>query len=126
MIIETLSQLFDYNLSNFNKPDLLVYRGHDDKYYNISSNEFKSRVVNFALGLRELGIKQGTKVVLLSENRPEWHVVDFACHLLGAVGVPIFPTLISEQIEYIVNNSEAELIVVSNSPQAAKIGKIRD
>ena len=126
MNIETLSQLFDYNVSNFNKPDLLVYRGQDDKYYNISSNEFKSRVVHFALGLRELGIKQDTKVVLLSENRPEWHVVDFACHLLGAVGVPIFPTLISEQIEYIVNNSEAELIVVSNSPQAAKIGKIKD
>ncbi len=126
MNIETLSQLFDYNVSNFNKPDLLVYRGQDDEYYNISSNEFKSSVVNFALGLRELGIKQDTKVVLLSENRPEWHVVDFACHLLGAVVVPIFPTLIPEQIEYIVNNSEAELIVVSNSQQAAKIGEIKD
>lgn len=126
MNIETLSQLFDYNVSNFNKPDLLVYRGQDDEYYNISSNEFKSSVVNFALGLRELGIKQDTKVVLLSENRPEWHVVDFACHLLGAVVVPIFPTLIPEQIEYMVNNSEAELIVVSNSQQAAKIGEIKD
>ncbi len=126
MNIETLSQLFDYNVSNFNKPDLLVYRGQDDEYYNISSNEFKSSVVNFALGLRELGIKQDTKVVLLSENRPEWHVVDFACHLLGAVVVPIFPTLIPEQIEYIVNNSEAELIVVSNSQQAAKISEIKD
>ena len=126
MNIETLSQLFDYNVSNFNKPDLLVYRGQDDEYYNISSNEFKSSVVNFALGLRELGIKQDTKVVLLSENRPEWHVVDFACHLLGAVVVPIFPTLIPEQIEYIVNNSEAELIVVSNSQQAAKICEIKD
>ena len=85
MNVETLSQLFDYNISNFNKPDLLVYRGQDDKYYNISSNGFKSRVVNFALGLRDLGVKQDTKIVLLSENRPEWHVVDFACHLLGAV-----------------------------------------
>lgn len=126
MDIETLSQLFDYNVSNFNKPDLLVYRGQNDEYYNISTNEFKSSVVNFALGLREIGVKQDTKVILLSENRPEWHVVDFACHLLGAVVVPIFPTLISEQIEYMVNNSDAELVVVSNSLQAAKIGKIKD
>ncbi len=126
MKIETLSQLFDYNLTNFNKPDLLVYRGQDDKYYNISSNEFKSSVVNIALGLRELGIKHDAKVVLLSENRPEWHVVDFACHLLGAVVVPIFPTLIPEQIDYIVNNSEAELVVVSNNQQAAKISEIRE
>ena len=126
MNVETLSQLFDYNISNFNKPDLLVYRGQDDKYYNISSNGFKSRVVNFALGLRDLGVKQDTKIVLLSENRPEWHVVDFACHLLGAVLVPIFPTLIPEQIEYIVNNSETELIVVSDKAQAAKVAKIKE
>ncbi|MFQ5675111.1 MAG: AMP-dependent synthetase/ligase, partial [bacterium] len=121
MSIETLSQLFDYSVSNFNKPDLLVYRGQDDKYYKISTNEFKSRVINFALGLKEMGVKQDTKIVLLSENRPEWHVADFATYLLGAVVVPIFPTLIPEQIEYIVNNSEAAMLIVSNQHQADKI-----
>lgn len=126
MSIETLSQLFDYCVTNYNKPDLLIYRGQDDTYYKISSNEFKYRVVNFALGLRELGIKQDIKVVLLSENRPEWHVVDFACHLLGAVVVPIFPTLIPDQIEYIVNDCEAVMIVVSNQQQANKIKQIRE
>jgi long-chain acyl-CoA synthetase len=126
MRLETLCQLFKFNVTNYNKPDLLIYRGHDGSFYNISSNEFKDRVINLALGLKQLGVKPSTKIILLSENRPEWHIVDFACHLLNAVVVPIFPTLIAEQIEYIVQNSESELVVVSNEIQANKIDQIRN
>ncbi|HEX9652976.1 MAG TPA: long-chain fatty acid--CoA ligase [bacterium] len=125
MSVQTLSQLFHHNVTNFNKPDLLVYRGQDGVFHKISSNEFKDRVVSFALGLHELGVKSETKVLLLSENRPEWHIADFACHLLGAVLVPIFPTLIPDQIEFIANNSDSEVIIVSNDIQIAKILQIR-
>ncbi|MFQ5823316.1 MAG: AMP-dependent synthetase/ligase [bacterium] len=126
MGLETLSQLFKFNVTQYNKPDLLIYRGHDGDFYNISSNEFKDRVVFFALGLKELGVKSYTKLILLSENRPEWHIIDFSCHLLNAVVVPIFPTLVAEQIEYIIQNSESELIVISTEAQAAKIHQIRN
>ncbi|MCH7676158.1 long-chain fatty acid--CoA ligase [candidate division KSB1 bacterium] len=124
--METLNQLFEYIVTQYNKPDHLVYRGKDDKYYNISTHEFKERVLDFAIGFKELGVKPETKTILLSENRPEWHVVDFACHLLGVVVVPIFPTLIPEQIQYIIENSESEFVIVSNSMQADKIFQIRD
>ena len=126
MSLETLSQLFEFNVTQFNKPDLMQYRGRDGTFYNISSNEFKDMVVYFALGLKELKVKSDTKIVLLSENRPGWHVVDFACHLLSAVLVPIFPTLIATQIEFIIQNSESEVVIVSNQMQAEKILKIHD
>lgn len=126
MPIETLSQLFQFSVKEYNKPDLLIYRGQDGNFTTISSDEFKSKVIRFALGLKQTGVRQQTKITLLSENRPEWHFVDFACHLLNAITVPIFPTLIPEQIEYIVNNSESELIVVSNKMQAEKIHKIKN
>lgn len=126
MLLKTLSQLFEFNVTRYNKPDLLKYRGRNGVIYNISTNEFKDRVVFFALGLKKLGVKPYTKIVLLSENRPEWHIVDFACHLLNAVLVPIFPTLIAEQIEYIIQNSQSEAVVVSNQRQAEKILPIRD
>ena len=125
MSVQTLNQLLEHTLSTYNKPNLLRYRGRDGQFHNISTNEFKSRIINLALGLRDLGAKKGTKVTLLSENRPEWHVTDFACHLLGAVVVPIFPTLIPDQIEYIINNSESEFVLVSNQNQLSKILDIR-
>lgn len=103
----------------------MVYRGKAGAFYKISSNEFKDRVINFALGLKKLGIKPESKVILLSENRPEWHIADFACHLLNAVVVPIFPTLIAEQIQYIVQNSDSEAIILSNKQQAGKIHQIK-
>ncbi|MFQ5649269.1 MAG: AMP-dependent synthetase/ligase [bacterium] len=126
MIVETLSQLFELNTTKFNKPDLLIYRGKDGAFHRISSNEFRDRVIHFALGLKGLGVKQETKVLLLSENRPEWHIVDFACHLLAAVVVPIFPTLIADQVEYILNHSGAEVVVVSTRRQLEKILSVRE
>lgn len=126
MAIRTLSDLFHYNVSRYQRPDLLRYRPADStEFLSYSSEQFKTYVVEAALGLADLGAKEETKIVLLSENRPEWHFVDFACHLLRATLVPIFPTLIPDQIRYIVNNSDSEIVVVSNETQAAKIREIR-
>lgn len=124
MGVETLSQLFEYATTYFNKPDLLIYRGKNGSFQKISSHEFRDRVMHLALGLRGLGVKQGSKVLLLSANRPEWHITDFACHLLGAIVVPIFPSLISEQVAFILKNSEAEFVVVSDATQLVKIHDI--
>lgn len=126
MIVSTLSQLFELVTTKYNKPNLLIYRGRDGAFHPISTNEFRDRVVYFALGLRELGVTEGQRLLLLSENRPEWHITDFACHLLGVVMVPVFPTLIAEQVEYIINDSGAEVVVVSGGVQLQKIRQIRD
>lgn len=125
MTLETLSQLFDFATSQYNRPDLLIYRGKDNRFHNISTNEFRDRVVYFAIGLRKLGVKPQARILLLCENRPEWHIVDFASHLLAAVLVPVFPTLPPNQIEYIINNSGSEHVIVSSKAQAGKIEQIK-
>jgi long-chain acyl-CoA synthetase len=66
-------------------------------------------------------VPQGGRVALLSENRPEWTIVDYACQTYGAVLVPIFPTMMAAQAEYLIRDSGATLAVASTATQAQKI-----
>jgi len=93
----------------------------DGEWKDISYSEFGDNVKLVAQGLASLGIAKGDKVALLSENRPEWGMSDFGIQSTGAWVVPIYPTLISKQIEYILQNSGAKICVASNSDQADKV-----
>jgi long-chain acyl-CoA synthetase len=78
----------------------------------ISSTEIYSRVVGVARALESWGIGRGDRVAILSENRPEWTITDFAALALGAVTVPIYSTQTTEQASYILNDSGARVIAV--------------
>ncbi|MCJ7552746.1 MAG: long-chain fatty acid--CoA ligase, partial [Ignavibacteriaceae bacterium] len=73
-----------------------------------------------------LGVKKDDKVAIISENRPEWVYGDFAILGLGAIDVPLYPSLTSDSVEFILNNSESKGIIVSNKFQLNKLLKIRD
>lgn len=85
------------------------------EWVNISGETFVERVRNVALGLAELGIKPGDRIALLSENRPEWSIADLAILSLGAINVPIYTTQAVDQIRYILTDSGARAIFISNS-----------
>ncbi|MFA6793835.1 MAG: long-chain fatty acid--CoA ligase, partial [Candidatus Neomarinimicrobiota bacterium] len=72
-------------------------------------------------GLRALGLGEGDKVAILSENRPEWCMTDWACAHFNMVSVPIYQTSIPRQIEYILNHAECKALIVSNKDQAEKV-----
>lgn len=95
------------------KPDALNHK-IGSEWTNISAETFVERVRNVALGLVELGIKPGDRIALLSENRPEWSIADFAILSLGAINVPIYTTQAVDQIRYILTDSGARAIFVSN------------
>ena len=95
------------------KADALNYRT-DGKWFNISAETFVQRVKSCALGLAALGIRPGDRIALLSENRPEWSIVDLAILSLGAINVPIYTTQAIEQIDYILSDSGAKAIFISN------------
>ena len=76
------------------------------------------------MGLRALGLDRGDRTSILSENRPEWCYADLATLCAGAVDVPVYPSLPAAQILYILNDSQAKAIFVSNDTQAAKIAEI--
>ena len=78
-----------------------------------------------ALGLAALGIQRGDRVAILSENRPEWAIADFACLTSGVTDVPLYPSLPAEQLAYLLRDSGAVAIFVSTAAQAAKIAAIR-
>src|SRR6185369_14686859 len=88
--------------------------------------EVAAAVERFAVGLLELGIKQGDRVGIVSENRLEWIIADLAITGIGAIDVPIFTTLTAKQQEEIFTNCEATAIVVSNAFQLGKIHKIQE
>ena len=93
----------------------------DKQYQDISYATLAERIKHFCLGLTELGLQKGDRVALLSENRPEWAITDLATLAGGGVTVPMFSTLTSAQVEYIVRDSGAKIICVSSERQLQKI-----
>src|ERR1700730_3626241 len=83
----------------------------------ITSNEFYGRVRALADALRGWGLGKGDRVAILSENRWEWPVADFATLAIGGVDVPLYPTLTAEQIGYMLRDSGAKVAVVSSRDQ---------
>ena len=120
----TLNQLFFDAVSNYNRPDALQVKT-GGSYRPISHTEVADRVRHAARGLSSLGVRRGDRVAILSENRPEWAVADFACLTIGLTDVPIYPTLPADQIAYMLKDSGAVAIFVSNKTQAEKIREIR-
>ncbi len=120
----TLNQLFFEAVSKYNRPDALQVKT-GGTYRPISHTEVADRVRHAARGLSSLGVRRGDRVAILSENRPEWAVADFACLTIGLTDVPIYPTLPADQIAYMLKDSGAVAIFVSNKTQAEKIREIR-
>ena len=120
----TLTQLFFETLGRFQRPDAYQVRC-EGRYHPISHAAVLERVRRIALGLEELGLRRGDRIAILSENRPEWAMSDWACLTLGIADVPVYPTLPAEQIPHLLTNSGASAIFVSNDAQAAKIAQIR-
>lgn len=108
------------NLEKAPKPDLLLHK-KDGRWTPISTRQFARDVRAVAGALGALAVPDGGSVVLLSENRPEWPTIDFACQCYGAVLVPIFPTMVAEQAEYIVRDCGATVAFASTTEQAAKL-----
>ncbi len=90
-------------------------------WVSITHREALERVQAISLGLRELGIKPGDKVAIISENRPEWALTDYACLCARATDVPIYPTLTAKQTEYILRDSESVAAFCSTAAQLDKI-----
>jgi long-chain acyl-CoA synthetase len=87
----------------------------------ISSREIYRSVVGIARAFDSWGIQKGDRIAILSENRPEWTMTDFAALALGAVTVPVYSTQTAEQTSYILNDSGARIIAVSTNHQLEKV-----
>jgi long-chain acyl-CoA synthetase len=124
MSLQTLNEIFFAVVERDDR--VVVMHRRAIQWVSISSAELYQNVVGVARALREWGISRGDRVAILSENRPEWTIADFACLLIGAVVVPVYTTLTGEQTAYILRDSGARAIFVSNEKQLQKIRSIQD
>src|SRR3989304_3812569 len=125
---QTIPELFEFLTEEYAEKTKSFVMKHkvDGSYQGITYGQFKEETVDLAFGLASLGISRFDKVAIISENRPEWVYSDMAILGLGAIDVPLYPSLTSESIEFILNNSESKCIIVSNKFKLNKILKIKD
>jgi long-chain acyl-CoA synthetase len=104
-----------------NGRDRVMLQKHDQVWIPVSSAEIYSSVVCVARALASWGVRKGDRVAILSENRPEWTITDFAVLALGAVTVPVYATQTADQTAFLLNDSGARVIAVSTKKQLEKI-----
>lgn len=119
----TLVEVFEYVARAHPRPDTLNYK-RDGRWIPISSEEMLQRARHIAGGLYSLGIRHGDRVALLSESRPEWTLIDAGCMFATAIDVPIYPTLMPPQVRYILQDSEARVLVLVNEEKFLQIRDI--
>jgi len=124
---KTIPSLFEYLTEDYGQKvsRCIMYRKVNGKFEGITYPQFKEETDSFADGLAALGVKKDDKIAIISENRPEWVYSDMAILGLGAIDVPIYPSLTAESIEYILANSDSKGVIVSNKFQLNKILKIK-
>jgi long-chain acyl-CoA synthetase len=96
-----------------------------DKWVDRSFSEVLEIVRPLALGLTALGIEKGDRVSILGNTRPEWTYFDFAALSIGATVVPIYQTNSPEECRYVIENSDAKVVVVEDEEQLQKIRDVR-
>jgi long-chain acyl-CoA synthetase len=109
---QTIPHYILESLRRNNKPDALSHK-IQNAWQRFSGEQVIERIRHLTLGLRDLGIKAGDRVAIISENRPEWSITDLAILSLKAVNVPIYTTQAVDQIRYILENSGARVLFVS-------------
>lgn len=122
MSLTTLNDVF-FAATEHNLDCAMLHR-EAGKWQPISSSDLRRSVAGTAHALQQWGIHKGDRIAILSENRPEWSIVDFASLLLGAVSVPVYATLTPEQTAFTLSDSGAGVIFVSTEHQLRKIQAI--
>jgi len=122
---QNLNALFLDAVDRFgSKAAALRYKA-DGAWHDISHHQLARRVKHVALGLRELGIRPGDRVAIMSPNRPEWAIADYACLSISCADVPVYPTLPAKQAAYLLRDSGAIAVFVADETQYAKVAETR-
>jgi long-chain acyl-CoA synthetase len=121
---QTITAAFENSVSKHALRPALQHKTHSG-WQTLSYAEFGAERQRFASALLELGTGFGDRVALLSENRPEWVIADQGILMAGCATVPVYPTLTGPQCAYVINDSGARILVLSNEAHLDKILGVR-
>ena len=122
---KTLADLLPLSAQIYGDAPAVRYKD-GEQWADRSFTEVAEIVRPLALGLTELGIEKGDRVSILGNTRPEWTYYDFAALSIGATVVPIYQTNSPEECRYVLENSDAKVVVVEDDEQLEKIRAVRD
>jgi long-chain acyl-CoA synthetase len=121
------TRLFDiihFQAANFSQPDAFAYKvnGEWKKY---STQDIIDGGNKVSLSLLKLGVQPGDKIAIVSNNRPEWNIVDLGILQIGAVNVPVYPTITEKEYKFIFNDAGIKYAFVSDKNLCNKISNIK-
>lgn len=107
-------------VERFPTKDALLWK-ENGSYTNMTYEQLWERIKSFAHGLLQIGVKQHDKVAIIANSGPMWTIADFAIASIGAVSVPVYPTLPTERVDYILNKTETTVTIVEDKEQYEKV-----
>ena len=124
MKYKNLAEMFYSKRQDF--PSHIAYKFKSKgQWISVSFEEAVDQTEKIAAGLAAEGIKKGDKIALISSNRLEWALADYAAHFLGAILVPLYPSLLEHQVQFILNDSQSKVVIVEDIIQFKKIDAVR-
>ena len=123
---KTIADLLPRSADRYGDRPAVKFKDESGDWVDRSFEEVRDTVRSLALGLLDLGVEKGDKVSILANTRPEWTYFDFAALSAGAVVVPIYQTNSPEECHYVLENSDAKLVVVEDEEQLEKVRAVRD
>lgn len=123
MEVTRLFDLLPHYAMHFPREDALNGKSNGS-WRHYSTKQYINTVNNISYGLMQLGIKKGDKIASISSGRPEWNFLDMAIMQLGAIHVPIYPTISENDYKFILHNAEVKMVFVSGWDILRKIENI--
>ncbi|MGB1104744.1 MAG: AMP-dependent synthetase/ligase [Crocinitomicaceae bacterium] len=123
-----VKRLFDlpyYQMEKFPQTDALCDKV-DGEWRKTSTQEYIEKANAISRGLLKLGIQAGDKIAMISNNRSEWNICDIGIQQVGAISVPVYPTISADDYEYIFNDADVKLCIVSDEELYHKVNSIID
>lgn len=121
MEVTRLFDLLPYYKQNFKAKDDVLAGKENGKWIKYSIDQYIEAAANISYGLLKLGVKPGDKIATISNNRPEWNFVDMGILQIGAVHVPVYPTISESDYKYILTHSEVKYLFISGKEILRKI-----
>ncbi len=124
MEVSRIIDILPHIKETWNRPDVLSYKA-GGKWHSYNIDQFIEAAESISFGLMASGILPGDKVAIISGNCPEWNFSDFGIANIGAVSVPIYPTLGPQDTAFILNDAEVKIIFVESEELWQKIENIK-
>jgi long-chain acyl-CoA synthetase len=124
MEIKRVFDLLDNYVEKYPNQQVALAGKKNGQWVNYSAQSYKENADTLSYALIELGIEKGDKVAMILTNRPEWNMLDMAISQIGAINVPVYPTISEEDYRYILHDCDAKMVIIDGLSVMNKVTNI--